>query len=241
MRHQRRGLRHQSLDERHRPRRRGNQLTRPRTQPQRELQHVEGRVGIAPLRQFVAPRCVELRPAQTLRVFGREHLPDRAIAPFETPARGDPFRPLKARRDREQTGFARYHHFAAVMLGLRDQRDPPARRAAIRRNAQRLRPHPFRAEPRLAGAASTEHQPGRPRRTVVADVARALMRVREQREVMMKPRQRLRIEAAQERQRPVRPRQAHQCAAQVRVGTGRCRRCRCHDYPSARSPAREAA
>ena len=90
----RRGARHrgarigdQALHQRDRPRRRGDELARLPPEPQPELQHVEGRVRLPPLGELVAPGGVELRPAQQLRVFGRERLRHRAVRPFQQPAR----------------------------------------------------------------------------------------------------------------------------------------------------------
>ncbi len=78
-RHRRARVGDQPLDQRDRPRRGGDELARARAQPQAELQHVEGRVGVAPLGELVAPGGVELRPAQLLGVLGRERVGHRAV------------------------------------------------------------------------------------------------------------------------------------------------------------------
>ncbi len=46
----------------------GDHLARPRAEAERELQHVEGRVGMAPLGELVAPGGGELRAAQAFRI-----------------------------------------------------------------------------------------------------------------------------------------------------------------------------
>ena len=63
-------------------------------EPQPELQHVEGRVGISPLGELVAPGGVELRPAQALGVLRRESVGHRAVRPLQPPPHSGPFRPL---------------------------------------------------------------------------------------------------------------------------------------------------
>ena len=84
----------QSLDQRDWPRRGGDELPRPQTEAQPELQHVERRIDMAPLGKLVAPRGIELRAAQLLGIFRRKRQPDRAIRPFQPAARRRPLRAL---------------------------------------------------------------------------------------------------------------------------------------------------
>ena len=117
-------------------------------EPQPELQHVEGRVGPAPLGELVAPGGVELRAAQLLRVLRREGLRHRAVAPDE-PAPRRIHRGRARPRARQEAGRPLDHHLAHVELGLADQRDaddgslvkggaPAPARAPIRRPARVL-------------------------------------------------------------------------------------------------------
>lgn len=80
----------QPLDQRDRPRRGCDELPRSQTEPQAELQRVERRIDVAPLGKLVAPRGIELRPAQLLGVFRRKCEPDGTIWPFEPAARRRP-------------------------------------------------------------------------------------------------------------------------------------------------------
>ncbi len=152
----------QAFQQGDRPRRGGHELARLLSQPQGKLQHVEACFRLPPFGQLVAPGGVELRPAQGFRLLGGERLRHRAVRPFQQPARGDPGRPLRARRDPQQARCALDHHLAHVVLACADQRDAamPAGREGRRR--MRQRPHPFGTEPGLAGAAPAEHQPGGP-------------------------------------------------------------------------------
>jgi hypothetical protein len=113
-------------------------------------------VGIAPLGQFIAPRGVELRAAQTVGILGGKSFRHRAVRPFEAAARRDPDRTLAARRGEQQPGRSLDHHLAHVVLAFADQRDVAEALRRIRRVAMHQRAHPFGAEPRLAGAASAE-------------------------------------------------------------------------------------
>ncbi len=177
----------QPLDQRDRPRRRGDELARPQPQPQAELQHVEGRVRVPPFRQFVAPGGVELRPAQAFRILGRESVRHRAVLPFQPPPRRHPEGPLGARRHPQQSGRALDHHLAHVVLAFPDECDAAMPAIGVGRDAKRERAHPFGAEPRLAGAAPAEHQPRRPRPSIVRGSWRLLMRMREDREIAIEP------------------------------------------------------
>ncbi len=161
----------QALDQRDRPRRGGDELARPRAEPQAELQHVEGRFRVPPLGELVAPGGVELRPAQLFRVFGRERLRHRAVRPFQPPPRRDPDRPLGARRHPQQPRRALDHHLAHVVLAFADERDVPMPARRHKAACRARRAHPFGAEPRLAGAAPAQHQPGGPGAAVVGGAA----------------------------------------------------------------------
>ena len=160
----------QPADQRDAPRRGGDGLARTRAEPQPELQHVPGLVGVAPFAELVAPRRLELRPAQRVGVLGREGVGERAVSPFEPAQSGLPLRTLARGRHRAQAGRPVDHHVAHVGKSLADQRDAPDR---PRRNADNPADQPrdpFGAGPRLAGAAPAEDEPGRP------VVARALGR-----------------------------------------------------------------
>ena len=213
----------QPLDQRGRARRRGDELARACAEAQAELQHVEGILGAPPFRQLVAPGGVELRPAQALRIFGRERLRDRAVAPFEALARRRPDRPLAPRPRAHQPRRALDHHLAYVVIGFADQRDVAVRRVRVRRQAQRERAHELGAEPRLAGAAPAERQPRGPWTAVVGESRRELMLVGERREVMVEALPAPGLDCRQCIRRPAGSRQMPQCVAQDRDGSHRCR------------------
>ena len=86
------------LDQRDRPRRGGDELPRPDAKTQPELQHVEGRIDMTPLGKLIAPRGIELRPAQLLGIFRRKRESDGAVRPFQPAARWRPLRALLAWR-----------------------------------------------------------------------------------------------------------------------------------------------
>ena len=77
-----RGIGHQPLEQRDRPRRGGDHLPRPLAKAQPELQHVESRVGMAPLGELVGPGGAELRAAQAFRILRRKGFRHRAVRPF---------------------------------------------------------------------------------------------------------------------------------------------------------------
>ena len=234
----RRGARHRGarvgnepLDQRARARRRGDELARPRAQPQAELQHVEDIVRAPPLGELVAPGRVKLRAAQAFRVLGRERLRHRAVRPFEPSPRRHPERPFVARRDAQQAGHALDHHLAHVVLALADERNVPVASLRIRRAPERERVHPFGAEPCLAGAAPAEHQPGGPGLAVVGEGRRLLVFMAEGGEVVTRfPSRRFRKRLRVLLHQSVR-RQTHECAAQVRYGSHRCPQA-CHRHPA---------
>ena len=126
-RHRGRRIGDQPLEQRDRPRRGGDHLPRPLAKAQPELQHVEGRFGMAPLGELVRPGGMELRAAQALRILGGKRLRHRAVAPFDAPARGNPGRPLVAAD-------------APRAVRRRPRSSPRARRARSRRSARCGRP-----------------------------------------------------------------------------------------------------
>ena len=214
----------QPLYQRNRPRRGGDELARARAQPQGELQHVEGRLRLAPLGQLVAPGGIELRPAQAFGVLGRERLRDRPVRPLQEPARRGPDRPLGARRDPQQPRNSLDHHLAHVVLALADQRDAAMPARGVGRRAVRERAHPLGAEPGLAGAAAAEDEPGGPRTAVVGGGRRLLMRMREHGEILSDPRPPAQARNLLEHgQAQSGLRRTRQCGAQGRDGTRRCR------------------
>ena len=166
-------------DQRDRPRRRRDGLARAVAQAQPELQHVPGLLRVAPLAELVRPGGLELRPAQAIRVLGREGVRDGARRPFEPAQRRLPLRPLGCGRDREEPGRAVDHHVAHVGHGLADERDAPD---ALRRDAAKPADearHPRGAGARLAGAAPAEEEPGVPGRVLVRAASDAGRRGRE--------------------------------------------------------------
>ena len=153
---------HQPLHERRRARRRGDQLSRQRAEPEPELQHVPARLLMAPFAELVRPGRLELRAAQAFRILGRKAQRHRAVRPFEPPARGLPLRPLAGGVHREEARDALDHHVADIGQRLADQRDAPDRPRGIARPPERQAADPFRPGARLAGAAPADHQPGEP-------------------------------------------------------------------------------
>ncbi len=95
-----------------------------------ELQHVPGLLDMAPFRELVAPGGLELRPAQRIRILGREHMRDGAVSPFELRSVGDQAGRSPGSWMREQARRALDHDVARVSEGLADERDAaaPARR-----------------------------------------------------------------------------------------------------------------
>ena len=201
-----------------------------RAQAQAELQHVEGRVGVAPFGQLVAPGGVELRAPELLGILRREGVGDRAVLPFQPPARRGPLRALGARGDGEQAARPLDHHLAHVVLGLAHQRDVHVPLRGVRRVSGDLRAHPFGAQPRLAGAAPAQHQPGGPGAAVARMGARDLVRQRQRDEVTREEHQVARRQRRQQRLRPACLRSTPQCAAQARHGRHRDRRAGRHRF-----------
>ncbi len=231
-RHRRARIGGEPLDQRDRPRRGGDERARALAQPQPELQHVEGRFGISPLGELVAPGGVELRPAQLLGVLRRKRVSHGAIRPLQPLAHPGPHRPLAARRVAQNAGRPFDHHLAHVVLGLADERDGAVRRVGIRLMPMRQRAHEFSAAARLAGAAPAQQQPGAPGRAVVAGNGRLLMRVREREKVTIEPQQRRRRQPAQHLRRPAGLRGTSQYAAQAHHGIHRGRRACRHMWVS---------
>ena len=130
----------QPLQQRDRPRRGGDQLTRMRPEPQAELQHVEGGLRLPPFGQLVAPGGVELRPAQAFRVLGREGFRHRAVRPFQ---------PAAATRST-----------AAVRRAARCLRCRPVPRSSPRARRARIR-RPARCVGRARGRKAGDRAPAR--------------------------------------------------------------------------------
>lgn len=161
---------------------------RPRRRPNCS-QHVEGGIDVTPFRKLIAPRRGELRPAQLFRILRGKSEAHCAIWPLRPPPRCDPFRTLAARRDTQETRGTFDHDLAHVVLGFTDERDLQRSALGIRADPVRHRPHPFGAQPCLAGAATAQHQPGRPVPAAIRAHWRFLMRMREGDEVSIEARQ----------------------------------------------------
>ncbi len=88
---------------------------------------------------------------EPVRLLGGEQLRDGAVGPGETGGGARIARPLSARADRHQPGFAEHHDVAHVVVRRADQID----------DGEGLGPkaNRFRAGARLAGAAAGEDQP----------------------------------------------------------------------------------
>src|SRR4029078_9456248 len=113
----------QPLDQRDRPRRGGDELPRPRTEAQTELQHVKRRIDMPPFRKLVTPRNIELWPAQLLGVFRRKRQPDSAVRPIQPAASRGPLRALVTRRYAYDPGRPLDHDLARIVFGFTDERD----------------------------------------------------------------------------------------------------------------------
>ena len=166
-----RSIGEEPAQERDRPRRRGDDLARTRPEPQAELQHVPGLLGMAPFGELVAPGGLELRPAQRIRILGREHMRDGAVCAIRACA-ASATRPgarrgawIASRPDGPSTITSRAAAKVSPTSAMRAHRlwRQPAEAGGEAR-------HPFGAGARLAGAAPAEDEPGRP------VVARALGR-----------------------------------------------------------------
>ena len=136
------------LDQLGRPRRGGDDRLRLGAEAQAEQRLVEGVGGTFPRRQFVQPQLFMLLAAQPVRLFGREQQRDGAVRPGEPAGSARVARPLVARADRHQSGFAQHHHVAHVVVGRADQVDdgealrpirapPRRRRGSCRRRGRR--------------------------------------------------------------------------------------------------------
>jgi hypothetical protein len=160
--HRHGGIGEQPLEQRDRPWRRGDHLTRKSSEPQAELQHVPGVLGMAPLGELVGPGGVELRPAQRVRVLGGKGHRDGAARPFEPPTRRRPGRPLIRRVQRQEPGRPLDHDLAHIGERLADERDAAGGEAEFRLTG-RDSPDPFGAGAGLSRPAAAEHEPLRPR------------------------------------------------------------------------------
>ena len=201
---------------------------RPRRRPICFL-NVYGGIEVTHFRKIIAPRRGELRPAQLFRILRGKSEAHCAIWPLRPPPRCDPFRTLAARRDTQETRGTFDHDLAHVVLGFTDERDLQRSALGIRADPVRHRPHPFGAQPCLAGAASAQHQPGRPVPAAIRAHWRFLMRMREGDEVSIEARQaaeNLRVFQHLRRQSGLR--QTPQCVAQALYRIHRCRQASHH-------------
>ena len=139
----------------------------------------------------------------------------------------------------QQAGRPFDHDLAGVVLGLADQRDVHVDLLGVRPLAFHQRAHPFGAQPRLAGAAPGQHQPGRPGAAAQGAGRRLLVRVRQRDEVALKRRQLAWAQRQQEVPRPAGWQRKPQCGAQAPHGGHRYRwggrRCRHGVDPQGRS------
>ena len=152
---------------RRRPRRGGHaqarRLPRPARQPQPHPQQGQGRLPLAPGAELVGPGRGELRPPQTVGVFGRERLRHRPVGKHQPPPPGLIDRPpppeprLIPARQAQHARRPLHHHLAHVVQRRPDQRQPPP-------GAQGLGPVGQPAGPRqsLPRPAPAQKQPGRP-------------------------------------------------------------------------------
>ena len=69
---------------------------------------------------------------------------------------------LMGRMNRQEPGHALDHHGTDVGHALADEGNAPDGTASERRDAERLRAHPFGARARLARAAAAQQQPVAP-------------------------------------------------------------------------------
>ena len=149
----------QSLDQRCRPRRRGDHHPRRLAEAQRKSQHVICGIRIFPFRHLVAPGCVELRPAEALWFICREHLRDRAVRPCEQPLRRLIDGPLVVHVNAEQTGLALDHDQPGLVEGRCQDGDPLATWPQLGPKSQGHRAHPFGPGASLSRTAPAEDQP----------------------------------------------------------------------------------
>ena len=154
---ERRAVRHddvlvvqQLLDDFRRPRRSGDDGLRRITETQAEQRLIE-RFGIAPGRQFVAPKFHMLLAAQPVGLLGRKQLRGRAVGPGEARRGVRVMGALLIEAASQQAGLPQHHHVARVVGGGADEIDDG------------IGLHPFAhglgAGARLAGAAPGEDQP----------------------------------------------------------------------------------
>jgi hypothetical protein len=158
-RQQRVGVRHQTLQQRHRARRRGHHDPWSLAQAKAELQHVPGFLRMAPLGQFVTPGDIELGPAQAVGLLGGKDLRDRPVGPHDPPQRGLEQRAFTMAVHAQQSRYALDHDRTDFGDRRPDERDTARRRIGQRLKSLRLAPYPFGTAARLAGAAPTENQP----------------------------------------------------------------------------------
>jgi hypothetical protein len=142
---------------------------------------VDGRTA-----ELVGPGAVELRTAQRLGVVRRIDPRLRPVRPDQAPLARHPARPPVRGRTGQQPAVALDHHRDRLVVGLPDQRDTTRGARILRSRSFDLRPHPFRAGPRLARAPPAEDDPCPP-----VPLGRALMRQRPEFEEPRQPRQRI--------------------------------------------------
>ena len=131
-------------------------------EPQRELQHVPGVLGLRPLADLVAPGGVELRPAQALGIARREDLRHRAVRPHQPPPARLPLGPPVGRRAGQDPGGAEDHDLPRLVERLADQGDPGTRPRVARLAPFDLRADPLGARAGLACPPAAQDDPGRP-------------------------------------------------------------------------------
>ena len=143
-------------------RRRRHHRPRPVPEPQRELQHVPGVLGLRPLADLVAPGGVELRPAQGLGIARREGLRHRAVRPHQPPPARLPFGAPVGRRAGHDSGGAEDHDLPRLVERLSDEGDPGTGPRVARLAPFDLGAHPLGARAGLACPPAAQDDPGRP-------------------------------------------------------------------------------
>ena len=113
-----------------------------------------------PLCQFIAPRRLKLRPAQTVGIFGRKYLRHSAAVPDQPFAAWFETRPVMA-RNRCDPGRPFDHHLAHIGQSLTDQGDGRVRTAGEGRKPAHEAVYPLSTQPGLARTTTSNHQPGR--------------------------------------------------------------------------------
>ena len=177
--HRRRRIGDQPLDQRDRPRRGGDHLPRPSAKAQPELQHVESCFGLAPLG--------ESRRTRRRRIAGRASCSGSSA---ENSCATAPFFHSSRRREGIHCGpidrircTANTPETPSTITSRASCSVSPTSAMRACGSAHAKRAHPFGAGARLAGAAPAEDQPGGPLLAAIGPFRRALMAVRERREI----------------------------------------------------------